>query len=58
MQTQPFPGLFRSLRSGGLILLTTLMLAGCAGPNLEDYQGQAPELVPSCQQHACGFVVA
>ncbi|WP_396623331.1 DUF3833 domain-containing protein [Marinobacter sp. W-8] len=25
----------------------TLMLAGCAGPNLEDYQGQAPELVPS-----------
>ena len=23
------------------------MLAGCAGPNLEDYQGQAPELVPS-----------
>ena len=47
MQTQPFPGLFHGLVSGGLILLMTLMLAGCAGPNLEDYQGQAPELVPS-----------
>jgi len=47
MQTHGFSDISHSLSKGGLILLTAIILAGCAGPTLETYQGQAPELVPS-----------
>lgn len=36
----------RSFRRSGLILLMALLVAGCAGPALEDYRDARPKLVP------------
>lgn len=46
MQTRCFSSVSGGRWQPGLILLTLMWLAGCAGPSLDDYQSGSPQLVP------------
>ncbi|PSF09973.1 DUF3833 domain-containing protein [Marinobacter halophilus] len=46
MQNRGIPRQFRGVGRSSLILLMTLLVAGCAGPSLDDYRDAGPELIP------------
>ena len=46
MQNQKSGYAGRRLWHGLLVTMAAVLLTGCAGPSLEDYQGRSPELVP------------